>query len=122
MATASPYTGAAYEDPRSAVYGRVRRITRWVLAAAAAATAVIVGVVANEIPGRAQTSSGSAASSAGATQSPTSSSSSGSASTTGGAATSENAGSAGSQGFAQPPVAPAPTQQAPVAVTGGTSW
>jgi len=101
-------------DQRSFAFERVRRVFRWTTAGAVGAVALIVGVVAHQIPGRsgtpATTTGGPAAAAQPPTGSPTSSgsSSSGSSSTPTGP-------------ISPPATLPAPTQRTPTAVSGGTS-
>jgi hypothetical protein len=114
-------------DPRTAALDRVRRTSRFVTAGAFAAAAALVGVVAHELPGHSSTSAtnpapASAGSSPSASGGSSGSGSSGSGSSGSGSSGSGSSGSGssgnGSSGNVAP--APTPTQQAPIAVSGGT--
>jgi len=97
---------------RDAALGRLSQVTWWIAAGAAGLTVVLVGLVAHELPGHkagATVSSGSAGIPVSGGQAP---SSGGSSSPSGGSST--NSGG----GFSSPPSSPAPTQQAPQAVSG----
>lgn len=99
------------QDQRSEAMARVQRVFRWTTAGAITAVALIVGVVAHEIPGR----------SASAT---TSNNASGTPSTVPAASPALGGGTVSEGGGAVTPqvTAPAPTQRAPTAVSGGTGW
>jgi hypothetical protein len=94
-------------DPRNDALERVRRVFRWIVAGAATAVVVIVGVVAHEIPGRPP----STANSSNATPAVGSTS-----------ATAASASTAEGRSLSPPVTAPTPTRQAPTAVSGGTGW
>ena len=49
---ATPWHYAQIQDQRDETFERVRRVFRWTVAGAIAGVAVIIGVVAHEIPGR----------------------------------------------------------------------
>jgi hypothetical protein len=108
----TPRYYAQIQDQRSDAFARVRRVFRWTTAGAVTAVALIVGVVAHEIPGR----------SASATT--TSNNASGTPSTIPSAPPPTGGGTvSGGGGAVTPPVTvPTPTQRAPTAVSGGTGW
>jgi chemotaxis protein methyltransferase CheR len=100
---------------RDEARGRVGRATAWVVAGAAGLSAVLVGVVAHEVPGHAAgattvTPNNPAGPATGGSGTPTTSpaTSSGSGSSTGGGGATASGG-----GFSPPPTTPAPTQQGP---------
>jgi hypothetical protein len=97
---------------RSAGYERVRGTFRWIVGVSIAGAAAIFGIVQHQIPGRATTP---ATSIAGTGSTTTSGATTGSATGNGGL-TGSSVGS-GSSGFQ---TAPTPTEQAPVAISGGT--
>lgn len=107
----TPWQQAQIEDQRMEVFSRVQRVFRWTVAGAITAAAVIVGVVAQEIPGR----------SAGATPTPSGASAPAPTVPAGstGVGPSNGTGTGTGTGSA---VTPSQTQQAPVAVSGGTGW
>jgi len=100
-------------DARTAAFDRVRRVTRWITAGAAASVMVIIGAIAHQIPGRstsaATTTNGGPVAPG---QSPATSTTAGGGSTISG----------GGNSASQPAMAPTPTQQAPVAVSGGSGF
>ena len=118
---ATPWQHAQIEAQRSEVFARVRRVFRWIVAGSLAAVAVIVGVVSHEIPGRAAGATPPPNSVVTPSTSPPSSTASGPSNSGGAAATGpSNTGNTGAGPL--PPPVPAPTQRAPVAVSGGTGW
>ena len=111
----TPWHYARIEEQRDETFARVRRVFRWTVASAVAGAAIIVGVVAHEIPGR-------------STVATTSSNEAGTPPTIGasGAGTGPGPGigtGTGTGGTVAPSVtAPAPTSRAPTVVSGGTGW
>jgi hypothetical protein len=100
-------------DSPTAAFDRVRRVSRWITAGATASVVVIIGAVAHQIPGRstsAATTTNEAPVAPG--QSPATST------TAGGGSTISGSGHSASQ----PAMAPTPTRQAPVAVSGGSGF
>ncbi len=113
----TPRHYAQIQDQREETFERVRRAFRWTVAAALTGMAVIIGVVAHEIPGRAgaATTTSNNASGGVATTLPATGGGTGN---TGG-----NTGNTGNTGAGSPQVPPpAPTRSAPTAVSGGTGW
>ena len=104
----TPWHYAQIQNRRDETFEHIRRVFRWTVAGAIAGTAVIVGVVAHEIPGRASAAT-------------TSNNGSGTPATAppavGGAAGNTDGGLPSA-----PVTAPAPTQRAPAVVSGGTGW
>jgi hypothetical protein len=111
----NPRTFAQAQDHRDDALARVRRTFRFAVAGSVASVAVIVGVVAHQIPGR----SSSAATTANTAPPPASAGgSSGASGSTGATGATGNTGSSAGA----PAPAPAPTRQAPTVVSGGTGW
>ena len=111
---ATPWHYAQIEDYRDETFGRVRRVFRWTVGAAVAGVAVIMGVVAHEIPGRSSvaTTSNTVAGTPAPNPSATAGAGTGTGTGGGGAVTPQTTA----------PPAPTPTQRAPTAVSGGTGW
>lgn len=108
--------GSRMSDARAAAMARTDRVFRWTVTGAATAFAVIFGVVAHELPGHAPAATTSPASSpVGAPSAPT-------APATSGATAAPGDDAQGSVTPSPPVTAPAPTQRAPVAVSGATGW
>ncbi len=112
------YRDTASEDRRDMAFDRVRRAFRRTAVAAVAALAVLMGVVAHEIPGRSSSSR---------TAPPTSVSGSGAlppvGTAPGATASAPQTGASASGTSLTPPTSPpVASQQSPVAVSGGTSW
>lgn len=91
-------------DRRDRALARPRRAARWVTATAAAATAVIFGVVAHQLPGVASTSASGSSSSPG---------------TGAGSASTGSTGSSSGASSSTPTVTPSTTT--PTVVSGGSS-
>ncbi len=127
---ATPWHYAQIEDYRDETFGRVRRVFRWTVGAAVAGVAVIMGVVAHEIPGRSSVATTSNAAAGTTAPTPSSATGAGAAAgtgTAGGTVAGNGSGTGtGSGGAVTPqptaPPAPTPTQRAPTAVSGGTGW
>ncbi len=131
---ATPWQYAQIEARRDETFARVRRAFRWTVATALAGTAVIIGAVAHEIPGRSTvaTAPGNGAGTpstipapATATGPVTGTGAGGGTSVGGGTGSGTTAAGngTGSAGAVAPPVsAPAPAQRAPTVVSGGTGW
>jgi hypothetical protein len=122
---ATPWHYAQIEDYRDETFGRVRRVFRWTVGAAVAGVAVIMGVVAHEIPGRSSVANPS--NTVAGTPAPTPSAGAGTGAGTGTVAgNGAGAGGTGGGGVITPqttaPPAPTPTRRAPTAVSGGTGW
>jgi len=122
-------------DTRTAAYDRVRLVSNWVFAGAAAAAAVIAGVVAHQLPGHAGPATSSGPATTGGTGTPADTATSGAPGAPGGSggpggssqapqAPPQSPGTAGTGGspLRPPPTTPAPTRRPPVAVSGGTGW
>ena len=108
---ATPWHYAQIEDQRNEVFARVQRVFRWTTAAAVAATVVIVGVVAHEIPGRSSVANADAEWPAGVDDRPRRRDPSPLAPGPSAAVRSRH----------RCPL-PTPTQRTPTAVSGGTGW
>ena len=109
----TPRHYAQIQDRREETFERVRRAFRWTVAAAVTGVAVIIGVVAHEIPGRSTVAS------------TTSNNASGNVATTlpaPGGGTGNTGGNTGAGAVSPQVTPPAPTQRAPTAVSGGTGW
>lgn len=100
---------------RDLALARPRQVGRWVAGLAAAAAAVITGVVAHQLPGAASPSASGSASSTGSSGTTGSTGSSSSATSSGGA----GAGSAGTS--AGQPQTVTPSYSPPVVVSGGST-
>ena len=108
MTTSRYGVGRPYE--RNEVFDRVRRTSRWTATGAAAAVAVIIGVVAHQLPGRSGASGSPATGGSAGTGPPAATGVTGATGTTG----------SGSTGIGSTGAAPTPTPRPPVAVSGGT--
>ncbi len=116
---ATPWHYAQIEERRDETFARVRRVFRWTVASAVAGAAVIIGVVAHEIPGRstvATTSSNGAG--------PPATFPAAAAGTGTGTGTGSGVGTGTGTGGAPAPqvTVPPPTQRVPTVVSGGTGW
>jgi len=119
---------SSIKDQRAMAFDRVRRVFRWTTAGAVAAVALIVGVVANEIPGRSSSAApaasappnagGSSVTSGSPTTGATAAASAGSSVSSSSSATSSPSAGA----ISTPQTLPVPTRKAPTVVSGGTSW
>ncbi len=111
----STYTPSSYGDPRPAAFARVRRVFGWTTAAAVAAVGTIVVVVAHEIPGRTSPPAGVAGSGASA--------SAGAANPSTGVSSPGISGSSGTGTSLSPSATvPAPVNQRPTVVSGGSGF
>jgi hypothetical protein len=118
--------GRVSGDFRTPVFDRIRRAFRWSVVASLGAVAVVLGVVSHEIPGRSAGSPATPGSSASVSPGGVSTGNGnggtgngGSTGATGGTGSTGNTGSASSSPGVAPPT---PTNRAPAAVSGGTSW
>ncbi|HEY5025348.1 MAG TPA: hypothetical protein VII76_10260 [Acidimicrobiales bacterium] len=118
---ATPWHYAKIEDERDETFARVRRVFRWTVAGAVAGAAVIIGVVAHEIPGRSAAATAPSNGASAPATIPAAGTGTGTGTGTGigtGTGTGTGTGGAG----APQVTAPAPTQRAPTVVSGGTGW
>jgi len=123
---ATPWHYAQIEDYRDETFGRVRRVFRWTVSGAVAGVAVIMGVVAHEIPGRSSVATTSNTVAGTPAPTPSAAAGAGTATTAGNGTGAGNGAGTGGGGAVTPqataPPAPTPTQRAPTAVSGGTGW
>lgn len=107
---------ASIKEQRGVAFDRVRRAFRWTTAGAVTAVALIVGVVAHQVPGL-SSSSPTATNGSALTTTPSASTSS-----TSGNSSASGISSSSGAAIQAPAKAPASTRRTPTVVSGGTSW